>query len=149
MSISREELSLIEKIASRVARGQTAQQIAIEADLDIYYVEKILSLPAFEEIFHNIDPSSYQKWKDNQADLRAKRLVMTLAQEDSVEYYKKVRDLVLNSQELRDKERIDAMFSLMKIAKIGEGEAAREVVELSKDNLETILEAWRETEKKQ
>lgn len=146
MSISKAELSLIESIASRVARGQTSQQIAIDADLDILYVEKILALPIFEETFQNIDPQGYQKWKDNQADLRTKRQVMTLAREDSSEYYKRLRDTVLNSKELKDKERIDALFGLLKIAKIGEGEASQEVVVLSKDNLDTILEAWGETE---
>ena len=146
MGISAVELSIVEKIASRVARGQTAQQIAIDADLDIDFVERVLTLPDFEQIFQNIDPKSYQKWKDNQADLKTKRQVMTLAREDSLEYYKKTRDLVLNSKELKDKERIDALFSLMKIAKIGEDDRPREVVELSQDALSTILQAWGETE---
>lgn len=146
MGVSSSELTVIESIASRIAREQTAQQIAIEADLDITYVERILSLPVFEEVFQNIDPKSYQKWKDSQADLRAKRQVMTLAREDSLEYYKRARDLALNSRELKDKEKLDALFSLMKIAKIGEGDAIPEEVKLSKDNLEVILKSWGETE---
>lgn len=144
-SLSSYELSTLEQVASRVAKGQTTQQIASDADLDFGYVEQLLAHPDFEQVFQNLDPTTYSKWKDRQVDLRTKRQVMAMAREDSIEYYRRARDLALNSKELRDKERIDALFSLMKVAKIGEGESPQEVVLLSEDNLKVIMEAWNES----
>jgi len=139
------ELSLIESIASRITRGQTSQQIAIDADLDYSYVEQVLASKEFSKTFELIDPIGYTKWAENQADLRIKRQVMAMAREDSIEFYKQAKEIAVNSKELKDKDRLDALLQLMKIAKIGEGEAPQENVVLSKDNLNTILEAWAET----
>ena len=146
MEISRGELSIIESVASFVARGKSPQQIAIDADLDLSYVERILSLPQFEQVFQNIDPKAYGKWKDQQADLKAKRQVATLVREDMLEYYKRTRDILLNSRELKDKERLDGFFTLMKFGRLGDESVVYETVVLSDDNIGTILEAWGETE---
>ena len=146
MEISRAELSLMESVASLVARHKTPQQIAIDADLDLGYVERVLAMPQFEEIFQNIDPKAYEKWKDQQADLKTKRQVATLVREDMLEYYKRTRDILLNSRELKDKERIDGFFTLMKFGRLGDEAIQHETVILSDDNLKTILEAWDETE---
>jgi hypothetical protein len=147
MALSTQELIIVEQIASRVAKGQTSQQIAIAADLDFSYVERVLALPDFEQIFQNLDSKGYSKWKDHQSDLRTKRQVMALARADSLEYYKRVRDLVLNSKDLSDKERIDGLFNLMKIAKVGEGELPQETLILSEDNLKVFAEALAEVNK--
>lgn len=139
------ELSLLEKIASKISQGKTTQQIATDADLDYSFVEGIIASEEFDEVFKALDPKSYAIWVENQADLKAKRKVMAMAREDSVHFYRTAKDLVLNSKELKDKEKLDAIFNLLKIAKVGEGEVAQEMVVLSQDNLKTILEAWGET----
>ena len=146
MEISKAELSLMESVASLVARSKSPQQIAIDADLDLGYVERVLSLPQFEQIFQNIDPKAYEKWKDQQSDLKAKRQVATMVREDMPEYYKRTRDILLNSRDLKDKERIDGFFTLMKFGRLGDEAIQHETVVLSDDNLDTILEAWDETE---
>ena len=88
MAISKPDLALIEQIAKHIVKGLTHQQIAIAGDLDLSTVDRIVANPKFEEVFQTLDPKGYSKWKDAQADLAAKRQVMVMAREDSVEYYK-------------------------------------------------------------
>lgn len=145
MSVAEVSKLELEKIASKIAQGHNVQKIAIDADLDFGHVEDILASKEFAETFKSIDPAGYAKWAENQADLRAKKQVMSMAREDSVEFYKEAKRIALTSKDLKDKEKLDALLQLLKIAKIGEGESPREVIELSNSDLETILKAWDET----
>ncbi len=144
-SISRELVLTMEGIAKLLSAGTTVQNIARETNLDVPTIDGILGRDEFHALFRELDPSAYQRWVDDQGDLTARRAVKNMARADSVDFYKKVRDIIQTSDQLRDHEKITAYMALMKIGGVADKDGTEEErVTLSEGSLELLSTTLKE-----
>lgn len=135
----------LEETAALFARGLSPEAVAREYDIDQGFLEKLLADPKFDEIFAQIDPKAYESWKNAQSEQVSRKRLKAQINEDAPDFYAIASDLVKNSAQLTDKERLD--FAL-KLASLSDGvrkDTEVEHVVLSEHQIGVIQEAWRES----
>lgn len=135
----------MEGIAQLLAQGKNVHNIARETNLDIATVDGILSRDEFHTVFRDLDPSAYQRWQDDQADLTAKRAVKNMARADAVEHYKLYRDMVkAPDTELKPHERLSHLWNLIKAGGVLDGQDVAPPTVLSEGTMEVMSETLTE-----
>lgn len=144
-NLDRETLLTMEGIAQLLSKGTDLINIARQTNLDVPTIDGIVAREEFHQVYKELDPVSYERWVDDLGDLTAKRAVKNMARADSVDFYKKVRDIIQTSDQLKDHEKITAYMALMKIGGVGgRDEVIEERVTLTESTLDLMKETFKE-----
>jgi hypothetical protein len=144
-SIPPDVLYTMERLIKLLVKGDTLDQIAPKLNMGATDVKGLVLHPEFEAFFERLDKKGYKTWKEA-LDAKAQReQVKTEATRDAGEYYRKAREIVLSSSELKDKERLDALLKLLSMSDaLGEG-VTEEIIRLAPASFTSLREVLEET----
>jgi hypothetical protein len=134
----------IEQIAKLTARGLEPEQIRHITDLDVSFIRKIQADDAFEPALRALSPESADLWKESQTSVQARKRVKIAAREDAPEHYARARDIVRNSRDLSDKDRVTYLLKLLDFSGAADETVEEEVITLAPSQLALIQETLRE-----
>ncbi len=139
-------LLLMEGIAKLLSQGLTQDQVSRQVNIAKSDLKTILLHPEFEPYYKKLDPKGYKTWKEAKTARAKREQVKTAAAQDASEYYARARKIVLESDELKDKERLDVLLKLLSMSDVmGEG-VVEEIIHLSPHDRQVIQEALGEQE---
>lgn len=142
-------LFTMERLIKLLVKGDTLDQIAPKLNMGVMDVKGLVLHPEFEPYFERLDKKGYKVWKEA-LDANARReQVKTEATKDAGEYYRKAREIVLSSSELKDKERLDALLKLLSMSDaLGEG-VTEEIIRLAPASFSHLQKVLSEVEDSQ
>lgn len=142
--LSQEVKITLEEIAKLISAGKNVTSIARETNLDVPTIDGFLGRAEFHAIFHELDPSAYQRWVDDQGDLTARRAVKNMARADVVEHYKQYRDAVRAGEGLKDNEKLNHLWNLIKLGGAMDDSVQEERITLSEGTLDLMSTTLKE-----
>ena len=143
-SLSQELKITLEEICKLVSAGTGITDIARQTNLDVSTIDGFMSRDEFHAIFKLLDPTAYGRWIDDQGDLTARRAVKNMARADVVEHYKQYRDAVKAGEGLKDNERMNHLWNLIKLGGALDDSVQEERVTLSDGTLTLLAETLKE-----
>lgn len=132
----------LEEIVRLTARGYEPERVAREMDLDLAAVTGLMALPQFNELFALLDPAKHQAWTEARLSQLANQRVRTLARNDAVEHYLKLREIVRTSTDMKESERAALLERLIKMSGLLDEEVHEEVVHLAPSQIANINQAY-------
>lgn len=142
--LSQELKITLEEIAKLVSAGTDVQNIARKTNLDVPTIDGFMGRDEFHAIFRLLDEKAYQRWVDDQGDLTARRAVKNMARADVMEHYKLYRDAVRAGEGLKDNEKLNHLWNLIKLGGALDDVDVVERVTLSEGSAELMRETLQE-----
>lgn len=84
------------------------------------------------------------EWKEAKTAIAKREQVKTAAAADAGEYYARAKEIVLSSNELKDKERLDALLKLLSMSDVMGDHVTEEIINLSPADRKVIQAALSE-----
>ena len=137
-------LLLMEGITKLLSAGKTQDEIARQVNISKTDLKGLLLHPDFEPYYKKLDKKGFEVWKSARTAKAKREQVKTAAAADASEYYARARAIVLESEELKDKERLDALLKLLSMSDVMGDGVVEEIIHLSPTDRQVIQEALNE-----
>ena len=144
MSTPAAQKAHVEEIAKLTARGLEPEQIRQITDLDVIFIRKIQALDDFEPALRAISPGAATLWQEAQLSTQARKRVKIAAREDAPEHYRRARDIVRDSEQLSDKDRVTYLLKLLEFSGAADETVEEEVITLAPSQLALVQETLKE-----
>jgi hypothetical protein len=139
-----EDKGLFRSIASRLAQGQSVEQIARDSNYKAYFIEQVLVRADFQEFFQQENPAAFSAWKTARDQDEADEVVKHLARQNAVKNYRALQAMADDESTLKPEARATVLEKLLKMSGTVSEEATIEVVKISPAHLAALRDGARE-----